>query len=65
MAVQRTYKEKLYNTLIVLEKNRWFRIDNHKEFEKISKTVKKFIDNNEPFEFSTDYTKIRRIHHYE
>lgn len=63
MAKIKTAKEKLYDKLIVLPVNQWFRISNREDFEKLTKQVKNFIDNDEPFEFSNDYTKIRRIYY--
>lgn len=61
MAKRRTYEERLLDKLMTLEINKWFRIDNHEDFNKITKTVKNYIDHYEPFEFSNDFTRIRRI----
>lgn len=61
MAKRRTFEERLYDSLITLEVNKWFRIDNRDDFQKITNIVKTFINKYEPFEFSNDYTRIRRI----
>lgn len=68
MAKQKTWKEKLLDTLLDSTKvkhREWFRIDNHKDFKNITDTVKGFIDDKYPFEFDDTYTKIRRITNFE
>lgn len=68
MAKQKKWDEKLLDTLLDPEKVKkyeWQRIDNHKEFKKITDTVKKFIDNGYPFEFDDTFKKIRRITNFE
>jgi hypothetical protein len=59
------YDQKLLDVLLTMAKYEWFRIDNRDDFEKITATVKGFIDEKYPFEFSNDMKKIRRITNYE
>jgi hypothetical protein len=65
MAKRRTYEERLLDALLTMDKLTWFRIDNREDYEKITVTVKGFIDTGNPFEFSTDMKKIRRITNFE
>jgi len=61
----KTFEQKLLDVLLTMAKFEWFRIDNRADFEKISETVKGFIDAGYPFEFDDTYTKIRRITNFE
>lgn len=62
---KKTYEEKLFDVMVTIPKLDWFDISNRKDFDKITKTIKKFIDEGSPFEFSTDYKKVRRITNFE
>ncbi len=62
---KKPFEQKLLDVLLTMPVREWFRIDNRPDFEKITKTVKGFIDSGFPFEFDDTYKKIRRITHYE
>lgn len=65
MAAKRFCEVKLLQALMGMEKCEWNNIANHQHYEKIVETVKRFIDGGWPFEFSTDYKKVRRITNFE
>lgn len=64
MGKRRSYEEKLLDDLLLLEPNRWYRVDNRPDCKKLTEAVKSMIDKGEPFEFSNDYTKIRMQRSY-
>jgi hypothetical protein len=61
MAKRRTYEDKLLEQLNGLPGNKWFLIKGRDDFEKITVAVKGFISVGEQFEFSSCYTKIKRL----
>lgn len=61
----KTYEEKLFDVLVTIPKSEWFDIGNRNDYDKITKIIKKFIDRGDPFEFSTDYKKVRRVTNFE
>lgn len=61
MAKRRTYEQKLLDDLTAIPARTWFKCPAPPDYDKFVKTVKLFIDCREPFEFSNDYKKIRRL----
>lgn len=76
MAKRRTAEQILFDNLMEMPANRWFGI-RKKVYDKFDETklewepesvtaarveiIKSFIDRSEPFEFSSDYKKIKRM----
>lgn len=60
MAKRRTYEQKLLDDMRSLPPDRWFKCPEQPDYDKFVYWVKIFIDSGEYFEFSEDYTKIRR-----
>lgn len=61
MSKRRTYEDKLLEQLNQLPPEKWFLIKGREDCEKITTAVKWFISVGEPFEFSNDYSKIKRL----
>jgi hypothetical protein len=55
------YEKEIYDKLITKPNNVWLRIDQRKDCQKLTKVIKDFIEQGEPFEFDDTFTKIRKI----
>jgi len=60
---KRTYEQKLLEDLRLLPALKWFLCKEPPDYDKFVAQVKVFIDAGEQFEFSEDYSKIRRLSH--
>ena len=58
---KRTYEQRLLDTLLQMPEGQWFRIDNREDVGKLTEAVKIFINIGFNFEFSSDYSKVRRL----
>lgn len=56
-----TYVEKLFEDLKKLDGDKWYRCPPEPDYTKFVKAIKSFIGMGEPYEFSDDFSKVKRI----